>query len=242
MKLLRRNRGRASGATREVALEWTRTLWKDKLWRGTTWLGVPILQWPTDLHILQELLFEARPKVIVETGTNAGGSALFFASMLGLIHDDPTAGRVVTVDIRIPDDVRKTLSDHPVARGRITAIEGDSKSTETMARVEEAIGDERDLFVFLDSDHSRDHVLAELRAYEKLVPPNGWLIAFDTICRDLHDLPGAPSEWKDDNPLAAVDRFLEENRDFERTREPEKLGVTFGPGGFLRRRSGGSER
>lgn len=237
--------GRGKRSEREVprdtaalALEWTRRLWAAKLWRGNDWLGVPILQWPTDLQVLQEILHRHKPRIILETGTNAGGSAVFFASMLGLVHGDPAAGKVITVDIKIPDSVRAVLREHPQGGERIIAIEGDSKSSQTIAAVREAVGDESEVLVFLDSDHSYEHVLAEMRAYCDLVPADGWLIVFDTICRWLADLDSAPDSWATDNPHRAVETFLDGTKDFVRDPGPEKLLVTFGAGGFLRKTKG----
>lgn len=236
MRLRRSSRSRRTRAANDAARDWTLALWDTKLWRGNTWLGVPILQWPTDLLVLQEILFRARPRVVVETGTNEGGSAIFFASMLSLIHGPDAEFSVVSVDVSLPREVRETLESHPHGGSRIRTIEGDSKSPEIVARVREAVGHEAEALVFLDSDHGRDHVLGELRAYAPLVPPGGWLLVFDTICRELADLPGAPDSWAHDNPADAVEQFLAESDDFVRDPAPEKLRVTFAPGGFLRRR------
>lgn len=240
MRLRRSSRSRRTRGATDAAHDWTLALWDAKLWRGNSWLGVPILQWPTDLLVVQEILFEARPRVVVETGTNRGGSAIFFASMLSLVHGPDADVRVVTVDVSLPDEVRETLERHPQGGDRIVAIEGDSKSPEVVERVLDAVGGERETLVFLDSDHGRDHVLGELRAYSSLVPPEGWLLVFDTICRELAQLPGAPDAWTHDNPRDAVETFLAESPGFVRDPDPEKLLVTFAPGGFLRRRGAAS--
>jgi len=236
MSPLRPRRAKRLRHAADVADDWIRALFQAKLWRGNRWLGVPILQWPTDLFVLQEILFRERPLVVVETGTNRGGSAVFFASMLALVHGDPRAGRVITVDREMPREVVDDLARHPQGGDRILCLEGDSVRPDVVGRVRDAVEGESRVLVFLDSDHAYAHVRAELRAYAPLVPPGGSLLVFDTVCRMLADLPGVPDSWAQDNPLRAVEEFLAEEPDFERNREGEKLLVTFAPGGFLRRR------
>ncbi|HEX6864066.1 MAG TPA: CmcI family methyltransferase [Thermoanaerobaculia bacterium] len=216
----------------DAALAWTRLLWQNQLWRSNRWYGVPLLQWPTDLLVLQELVYDLRPKVIVETGTFHGGGAVFFASLLKLF--DIEGGRVVSVDIHLSSGVAETVARHPLGN-RITLVEASSTSPEALRRVEEIVAGETNVLVFLDSDHSYRHVLDELRAYQKFVPVGGYLCAFDTIMKDLHDLPLGEPSWKDDNPHRAVLDFLAENRDFEIDREKNRLRVGFAPDGFLRR-------
>lgn len=217
-------------ALRELARQWTRAAWQAGLYAGNTWLGFPILQWPTDMVVLQQIIFEQRPHVIVETGTHRGGSAIYYASLLRLLE----GGRVVSVDLGIQDEVRRAIAASPFA-GMITLVQGDSKSPEIVRRVGEVIGGESNVLVALDSDHSRAHVLAELRAYCGFVPAGGYLIAMDTICHDLWDLPNGARAWKQNNPLRAVEDFLREHPEFESDRARGKFLVTYAPGGFLRR-------
>jgi cephalosporin hydroxylase len=214
---------------RAIAMEWSRALWSAGLWRGNKWLGVEIWQWPTDLFVLQEILFEQRPRVVLETGTASGGSAIFYSSMLHLLG----GGRVVSVDLEGPEEVRRLMAEHPRG-GDVTLIRGDSKAPETLDKVRESLGDETNVLVVLDSNHSYEHVLGELRAYRDFVPVGGSLVVFDTICHYIADLPGKGS-WRDDNPLRAVDEFLAEDTRFERDPGREKLQVTMAPGGYLRR-------
>jgi cephalosporin hydroxylase len=215
---------------RDLARQWTRAAWQAELYVGNTWLGFPILQWPSDMLVLQQIVFEQRPRVIVESGTHRGGSAVYYASLLWLLG----GGKVVSVDLKIPNQVRRAIAASPFA-DMIALVQGDSKSPEVVRRVGEAIGDEGNVLVALDSDHSRAHVLAELRAYGGFVPVGGYLIAMDTICHDLWDLPRGSPQWKDDNPLRAVEDFLREHPEFEVDQARERLLVTFSPGGFLRR-------
>lgn len=216
----------------DLPREWTRMLWQNELWRGNHWAGMPILQWPTDLLILQELVWEQKPRVIVETGTYRGGSAVFFASLLHLLGMED--GRVISVDIHLAPEVADSVARHPLGR-RITLVEGSAIAPATLRRVEELVGDETNVLVFLDSDHSYAHVLAELRAYRRFVPPGGYLCAFDTIMKDLWDLPLAAPSWREDNPHRAVLDFVAEDPAFEIDRHRNRLAVGFAPDGFLRR-------
>ena len=231
MGLFKKKRRKPTRSDRELALEWTRTLWERRLWKKNTWLGLPILQWPTDLLVLQELIFRERPDLIIETGTNRGGSAIFFASILAHCG----GGKVVSVEFHPKDGSQEAIRAHPLG-DRVHLIHGDSKAPDTIERVKLSLDGARRVMVFLDADHSFEHVLAELRGYAPFVSPGMYLIAFDTICRWLAGRGGAPETWAEDNPHRAVEGFLKECSDFERDPSFEKLLVTFAPGGFLRRK------
>lgn len=223
----------AAGSRRDdVALEWTRTLWQAELWRGNHWLGLPILQWPTDLLVLQELIVEQAPRVIIETGTYRGGSAIFFASMLELAGT--ADGLVISVDAHHPAAVCRAIREHRLG-SRVRLIEGDAVAPETVAAVRALVGDETRALVFLDSDHSYRHVLAELQLYHPFVPVGGFLCAFDTVMKDLWDLPLGERKWQTDNPHRAVREFVAANRSFEVDTTRNRLRVSFAPDGFLRR-------
>jgi cephalosporin hydroxylase len=187
-------------------------------WQATTWLGVPLLKCPLDLWVYQELIHDQRPDLIVETGTWRGGSALFLASVCDLVGH----GQVVSIDI----NAVLPLPEHE----RVRFIAGSSVDPAVVSQVERlAAGLER-VLVILDSKHTCDHVLEELRAYSGLVPVDGYLIVEDT------NLNGRPV-WPDygAGPGEAVDAFLAEYPDFVVDRAPEKHYLTFCPGGFLRR-------
>lgn len=215
---------------RELARQWTRAAWQRELWQSNTWLGFPILQWPTDVVVMQQIIFDQRPRVIVETGTHRGGSAVYYASLLRLLG----GGRVVSVDIEIPDQVRQAIAGSPLG-DMITLVRGDSKAPQVVTEVRRLVGEESNVLVMLDSNHSRAHVLAELRSYRGFIPVGGYLVAMDTICHDLWDLPHGAPEWREDNPLLAVKDFLREHPEFEADRSREQFLVTYAPGGFLRR-------
>jgi cephalosporin hydroxylase len=231
-RLLRRLRPGIDDVTfRQLAREWTRWAWERQLDEGHHWLGFPIYQWPTDLMVLQEIICEQRPKAIVETGTWQGGSAVLFASLLKLLG----GGRVVSVDIEHPSRLRQSLASSPFG-DQITLITGDSVSPESITGVREAVGGEQNTLVVLDSLHTYEHVLAELRAYSEFVPPGGYLIVLDTICYDLWDLPRATPRWRSDNALRSVETFLVEHFEFEVDQSRERYLVTAAPQGFLRRK------
>ncbi len=215
---------------KDLALEWTRTLWKSSLWRTITWLGIPIYQWPTDLHILQELVYKLKPKFIIETGTCLGGSAIFFASLLRLLDID---GKVISVELQLSEGTKQNIRAHPLGR-YVVLIQGSSTSSDTVNQVRQIVGDEKNVLVFFDSDHSYSHVLNELRVYQEFVPVGGYICAFDTICKDLAVLPGM-EYMKDDNPHRAVLEFLKENGCFEIDESMNRLKVGFAPDGFLKR-------
>ncbi len=224
------SRGVDDETLRELARQWTRASWQRGMFLGNCWLGFPIQQWPTDLLVLQEIICEQRPRVIVETGTCRGGSAIYYASLLRLLGE----GRVISVDLNLADDARRAIAESPLGE-IITLISGDSKAPRVVAQVEAAIAGESKVLVVLDSDHSREHVLAELRAYSRFVPVGGYLIAMDTICHDLWDVPGGARDWRENNPLRAVEGFLREHPQFEADLSRQRLLVTYSPGGFLKR-------
>jgi cephalosporin hydroxylase len=197
-----------------------------------TWLGRPIIQYPQDIVALQEIVWRTRPDVIVETGIAHGGSAVLFASLLQLLGGD---GRVVAVDIDIRAHNRAAIESHPLA-GRITLIEGSSVDAAVAGRVRAAATGAQSVMVVLDSNHTHEHVRAELALYSPLVRKGGYLVVMDTVVENMapDSFPDRP--WgKGDNPLTAVREFLAENSRFEIDREvDDKLLVSVAPGGYLR--------
>lgn len=191
-------------------------------WKRTFWRGVPIQKFPQDLVIYQEIIHEVRPDVVVETGTLHGGSALFFADMLHLVHADDNY-RVVTVDVAPQVDWT-----HP----RITFLRGNSVSKEVIDAVEAVLGEFYlpTVMVVLDSDHDPNHVLQELYVYAGYVSVGSYLIVEDT------NLSGNPvPEYGLGDPAKAVREFLALNDDFVVDRYRERLLLTANPGGFLKK-------
>jgi cephalosporin hydroxylase len=194
--------------------------YNSRVWLQTSWLGVPVQKCPLDLWAYQEILVEVNPALVVETGTAAGGSALFLAT----ICDQLGAGRVVTIDIAENGD----RPEHP----RISYLTGSSTDPEIVAEVRAAARDADRVMVILDSEHEADHVLAELRAYAPLVTPGSYLIIEDT---NINGNPVLPDFGP--GPREALDRFLEETNGFVVDERREKFFMTFNPRGYLRRSS-----
>lgn len=220
-------------AVAQLARQWTRAMWNRELWKQVSWLGVPVLQWPTDLVLMQELIAKLRPRRIVETGLHLGGSAIFYASILQLLGVD---GRVLSIDIRIDPAARRNI-ETSAFRDRICLIEGDSKSDAVHQQIQALLSGESNVLVCLDSDHSYAHTLAELRLFSRYVPVGGYLVLFDTICEDLADTPKGNPAWVSDSPMAALREFLAENPNFSSDLDWGKFLVTFAPRGFLVRKS-----
>jgi cephalosporin hydroxylase len=198
-----------------------RLYYDSHVWRGRTrWLGVETQKCPLDLWAYQEILVSRRPDVLVETGTFNGGSALYLATLCDVLDH----GTVVSVDI----EDRPGRPRHP----RITYVAGQSStSASALSRVAELIGPGDSVMVLLDSDHSRDHVLEELRLYAPLVTSGQYLVVEDT---NVNGHPVLPEHGA--GPMEALDAFLAESRDFVHDPSPEKFLLTFNPRGYLRRR------
>jgi cephalosporin hydroxylase len=185
-----------------------------------TWLGYEMFKCPLDLWIYQEIITKQKPRFVVETGTYRGGSALYLASLFDLIGH----GEVITIDVDATGAAQRP--QHP----RITYLTGSSIDPQIVAQVRTRLGP-HPAMVILDSDHRRDHVLAELRAYHPLVAPGGYLIVEDT---NVNGHPAYPSFGP--GPWEAVDDFLRETPAFQPDPACERLLMTMNPRGFLRRR------
>jgi len=182
-------------------------------------MGVRVLKCPFDLWTYQEIIFETKPDLIIETGTFNGGSTFYFAHLL----DSLGCGQIVSIDI----DPQPELPSHP----RIRFIKDSSVAPEIVAEMAElALRAERTM-VILDSDHSRDHVLAELRAYFALVTPGCYLVVEDG------NINGHPVlKQHGPGPTEALQQFLAENKDFDIDLHRERHLFSFNPGGYLRRK------
>ena len=195
-----------------------------------SWLGRPVIQYPQDLMAMQEIIWRVKPDLIIETGVAHGGSLVFYASLLQLLDN---AGEVLGIDIEIRSQNRRALEDHPMFR-RIHLMEGSSTDPKILGNVKR-LADGKRVIVVLDSNHTHDHVFAELNAYSPLVQCGGYLVVFDTVVADMPkaffpDRPWGPS----DNPKTAVHQFLGTNDRFVIDKEIEtKLLLTVAPDGYL---------
>jgi len=206
-------------------------------WYQQTWLGVPVWQLPEDLILLQRLVTEIRPSLIVETGTKFGGSALYFSSLLQLL--DLPASRVLSIDIHETEEARTILPSHPISRDRVTRLVGSSLAPEVLDAVRQAVERHRGegpILVFLDDWHGGDHVLAELDAYSPWVGADGLLVVADTSFADLAGTPVAPfRSLLRSNPRVAIDRFLEAGAPFRRSDRFPVQGLSNFADGLLER-------
>jgi cephalosporin hydroxylase len=199
-----------------------------------TWLGRPVIQWPQDIMALQEIIWNVRPDVIVETGIAHGGSLIFTSSMLELLGGD---GRVIGVDIDIREHNRVAIEEHPMVK-RITMIEGSSIDEAIVAQVREQVGDAGSVLLILDSNHTHDHVLAELELYAPMVTKGSYIAVMDTVVEDMPGDAFPDRPWdRGDNPATAVRAFLEseQGKRFEVDQEiSDRLILSVAPGGYLR--------
>lgn len=212
------------------------------------WLGRPIIQVPQDMVAIQELIWQIKPDLVIETGIAHGGSLILSASMLALLDYcdavesgqllDPKAPRrrVLGIDIDIRAHNRAAIEAHPMA-GRIDMLQGSSIDAAMIAEVHKrAAGHER-IMVILDSNHTHEHVLSELEAYASLVSENSYCVVFDTVIEDLPAGLYPDRPWDvGNNPKTAVREFLSRRHDFVVDEDMEaKLLITVAPGGYLKR-------
>jgi len=203
-----------------------------------SWLGRPIIQYPQDIVAMQEIIWRTRPDLIIETGIAHGGSLVFSASMLELnaLCGGPAAARVLGIDIDIRAHNRAAIEAHPLAR-RIQMIQGSSVAAETIAAVRKLASASSNVLVCLDSNHTHEHVLAELEAYAPLTSVGNYCVVFDTV---VEDLPG--QMWTDrpwgpgNNPKTAVWQYLKSHPEFQiDQRVHQQLLITVAPDGYLLR-------
>ncbi|MFN7925457.1 MAG: CmcI family methyltransferase [Bryobacteraceae bacterium] len=214
-----------------VAGLWLKLSAEFRLMYDLTWLGVPIIQLPGDIVMMQELIWRIRPEAIVECGFAHGGSAIFYASILELAGK----GEVIGVDVEVRKYNRLAVESHPMAH-RIRIVEGSSIDPSTVARIEETLLGAAPVIAVLDSNHTTAHVLEEMELYAPLVTPGSYLVVMDGAQAHVWDTPRGKREWRDDNPLEAIARFLERHPEFEEDSRYTRTEVTSSPRGFLRRR------
>lgn len=212
------------------------------------WLGRPIIQYPQDMSAMQELIWQIKPDLIIETGIAHGGSLIFSASMLALLDMceaietgqtfDPKVSRrkVLGLDIDIRAHNREAIEGHPMA-SRIQMIQGSSIAPEVIEQVHQVADGYQRILVCLDSNHTHDHVLAELEAYAPLTSKGSYCVVFDTIVEDMPsdmfpDRPWGPGN----NPKTAVWEYLKTHSEFEIDKSIQhKLLITVAPDGYLKR-------
>jgi cephalosporin hydroxylase len=222
--------------------KWITESTKTKYTYHFNWLGRPIIQHPQDIVGMQELIFRTKPDLIIETGIAHGGSLIFYSSILELVSlcGGPKNSKVVGIDIDIRKKNLLKIHKHPMKK-RIVMFEGSSISETIFDKVNKFSKKYKNIMVVLDSNHTHEHVLNELKLYGPLVSVGNYCIVFDTIIKDLPDGLGPKREWNSkNNPYTAVEQYLEENKNnklkFKIDKEIEnKLMITACPSGFLLR-------
>jgi len=198
-----------------------------------SWMGRPIIQYPQDLIAMQEIIWDLKPDLMIETGIAHGGSLIYYASILELIGK----GEVLGIDIDIREHNRIEIEKHPMFK-RIKMLQGSSVDPNIIEQVNKYAKGKETILVSLDSNHTQAHVLQELRYYSPLVTTGSYIVVFDTI---VEHLPEGYFDQKrpwgiSNNPKTAVNEFLKNNNDFIQDSEIDnKLLISVAPGGYLKR-------
>jgi len=233
---------------RENSIAWIRDSAKHGYSYNFSWLGRPIIQYPQDLVAMQELIWDVKPDLIIETGIAHGGSLVFSASMLALLDMcdaverggpfDPRASRrkVLGIDIDIRPHNRVAVEAHPMA-SRIQMIEGSSVAPEIVEQVHAVAANYSRVLVCLDSNHTHEHVIAELEEYAPLTSKGSYCVVFDTIVDDLPKTMFRDRPWGPGNsPKTAVWEYLAAHPEFEIDKSIDhKLLISVAPDGYLKR-------
>ncbi len=195
------------------------------------WLGLPIIQMTEDVMAAQELIWQVKPDVIVETGIAWGGSMVLYASMLELIGK----GEVIGVDLVLPQSNIDKIMAYPFSK-RISMIQGSSIDENIVNQVKAKIKPGQTVMLMLDSNHTHDHVLDELKMYSPLVTKGSYIIVSDTVVEDIPPQDHRPRPWgPGDNPKTVVNEFLKTTDRFELDDYYNaKVLMTFDKGGYIR--------
>lgn len=192
-----------------ISHQWLKVGWNQKYPYTFSWMGRPIIQLPEDMIRAQEVVYRVKPDVLIETGVAHGGSLIFYASLFKAMGK----GRVIGIDIALRPHNRKAIEAHELFP-LITLLEGSSVAPEIVQKVHAAVKQGEAALVILDSNHTKQHVLAELEAYHDIVTPGSYIVATDGSMKDLYDVPRGQREWVTDNPTAAAAQFAENHTEF----------------------------
>lgn len=221
-----------------ISEQWLKVGWNQKHVYTFSWMGRPIIQLPQDMVRIQELIYQVRPDVIIETGIAHGGSLIYYASLCKAIGK----GRVIGIDIEIRPENRQAIEAHETAP-LITLLEGSSTDSDIVNQVKAQVQPGETVLLILDSCHTKQHVLDELEAYHDLIPPNSYIVATDGGMKLLHDVPRGNPEWAWDHPAAAVAEFIQKHPEFvpEQPKWPFNESnltenVTYWSGAWLRKK------
>tara|TARA_Y100000022_G_C13123813_1_gene317062 strand:- start:39 stop:770 length:732 start_codon:yes stop_codon:yes gene_type:complete len=232
----------------KISNEWIKNAQSYNYSHHFHFLGRPIIQYPQDIIAIQELIWNVKPDLIIETGIAHGGSLIMSASMLALIdiceainkneniNPKNSTRRVVGIDIEIRSENRKLIEKHPMY-SRIEMIEGSSIDKKIIDKVHEISKNFKNIMIFLDSNHTYDHVLEELNAYAKLTTVNSYCVVFDTFVNDLPEELSIKRPWgPTNNPRLAVLKYLKTHPEFMIDKKiTDKLQISVSPDGYLKR-------
>ncbi len=227
---------------------WVREITRHKWAYNFSWLGRPAIQFPNDAWAMQELIWSIKPDLIIETGIAHGGSLIFSASMLAQLdmceaieagisfNPKESHRKVLGIDVDIRAHNRAAIEVHPMA-SRIQMIQGSSIAPEIIEQVKQVASSYSCILVCLDSNHTHDHVLAELEAYAPLTAVGSYCAVFDTLIEDMpKDLVGNRPWGIGNNPKTAVMEYLKMHPEFEIDKSIQhKLLITVAPDGYLKR-------
>jgi len=215
-----------------ISTKWIESVSRFNYSYNFDWLGRPIIQFPQDIIALQEIIWNVKPDLVIETGIAHGGSIIFYASLLELIGKN---GLVIGIDNDIREHNRVEIEKHSMYK-RIKMIEGSSIDKKVVDKVYEQAKDKKNVMVILDSNHDHEHVLNELNLYSSLVTKGSYLVVLDTVIEDMPENFFKNRPWgKGNNPKTAVWEFLKRTNRFEIDKEIEdKLLITVAPDGYLK--------
>jgi len=232
----------------KTSRDWFNTSFSSKYPYHFDYLGRPIIQYPQDIIAMQEIIWHVKPDLIIETGIAHGGSLIFSASMLAMldmvdaiksgdtINPSISKRKVLGIDIDIRSHNRKAIEAHPMS-SRIDMIQGSSIAPDIIDQVVNISKNYKKILVCLDSNHTHDHVLAELEAYALLASVGSYCVVFDTIVEDMPEDMFPDRPWgAGNNPKTAVWEYLKNHSEFEIDKGIQhKLLVTVAPDGYLKR-------
>jgi cephalosporin hydroxylase len=223
---------------KSLANQWLHESMRKQYVYNFSWLGRPIIQTPQDIVGLQEIIWNVKPDMIIETGIAHGGSLIFSASMLALLEacGEIENGRVLGIDIDLRVHNKKSIEAHPMSK-KITMFQGSSLDKEMVTRVHDFAKKGKKILVCLDSNHTHEHILGELKAYAPLVSLDSYCIIFDTIIEDMPINTFLDRPWGPGNsPKTAVWEYLKTHNEFEIDKKiHNKLLITACPDGYLKR-------
>jgi cephalosporin hydroxylase len=197
-----------------------------------TWLGLPVIQMPEDIVLIQEIIADVKPDIILETGIAWGGSIVLYASILELLGK----GKAIGIDVVLPQKNIDQIMNYSFSK-RIHLIEGSSTDQSVLAQVQDLITPSDKVMVILDSNHTHEHVFNELQLYKKFVSKDSYLVVSDTIVEEIPVQLHRPRPWgHGNNPRTAVDLFLKEENNFSRDNDYNRKAInSFTRNGYLKR-------